>query len=782
RDLSIAALNAANELGSQVFLVAQRDIKTDVPSVDDLFMVGTVAKIKQSLKTSENNIRVLLEGVSRAKVSAYTQKDTYISARVITKSTTLESSRSLKVEALMREVHRAFDNFAKNMNTISDDLKFVVKGIKSPGLLADFIASNVLIRYTDKQQILEKFEPLARLELLALILENEANILNYEMQIHKKVRSKIDSNQREYYLREQLKVIQNELGYGNDGMSETDEYYEKIDAANLPDEVREKLVKEVNRLAKIPFGSAEGSVIRNYLDVCLELPWNKVTKDRNDLEYAAKILNADHEGLDKLKERVLEFLAVKQVSPNLKNQILCLVGPPGVGKTSVAISIATALNRKYVRVSLGGIRDEADIRGHRKTYIGSMPGRIIEAINKAKSRNPLILLDEVDKLSRDVHGDPASALLEVLDSEQNKNFRDHYIELPIDLSDCIFIATANTLETIPRPLIDRMEIIEMKSYSRMEKLQIAKKHLFPKQLKRHGLTKRSLRIDDDVIFEIIDSYTKEAGVRNLEREIAALCRKTARTLVEAGKKSMTIRAKDVDKYLGPKKVIPDGLYESDEVGVTNGLAYTEYGGDLLKIEAAILPGTGKIELTGSLGDIMKESAKIAVSYLRSAADSLCIPSDFYKNNDIHIHVPEGAVPKDGPSAGITILTSLASALTGRPVRRDIAMTGELTLRGRVLPIGGLREKTMAAAMANVKTVILPADNKKDLCEIDPQVKEKLKFKFCTHASQVLEAVLLPNTAFSCKKQDSKPLPSSIMQIPDDNLTESIDFPFGATTT
>lgn len=773
RDMSIAALDAANEAGSYVFLVAQREINVESPSPDDLFTVGTVAKIKQSLKTSENNTRLLLEGTDRAKVTSYIQKDKYLSASVIAKSITLESNKGVKIEALIREVQSAFENFAQHITSISDDIKFVIKGIKVPGILADFIASNVLVRYIDKQQILEKFEPLARLELLALILESEAKILGYEMQIHKKVRAKIDRNQREYYLREQLKVIQNELGGGEDGISEADEYYDKIDAAKLPDEVREKLLKEVARLAKTPFGSAEGSVIRNYLDVCLELPWNKLSKDRTDIAAAAKILDADHDGLEKLKERIIEFLAVKQLTPNLKNQILCLVGPPGVGKTSVAISIAHALNRKYVRVSLGGVRDEADIRGHRKTYIGSMPGRIIEAIGRAKTRNPLILLDEIDKLTRDAHGDPSSALLEVLDSEQNKNFRDHFVELPIDLSECMFIATANTLETVPQPLIDRMEIIEMKSYSRREKLHIAKNHLIVKQLKRHGLNKRSLKITDEAIFCIIDSYTKEAGVRNLEREIASLCRKAAKELVETGKKSVTINEVNLAKYLGPKKIIPDAIYDCDEVGVTNGLAYTEYGGDLLKIEVAVLPGSGKIELTGSLGDVMKESARIAVSYLRSVAPKLGIDPDFYKTHDIHIHVPEGAIPKDGPSAGVTIMTTLASALTGRPVRRDIAMTGELTLRGRVLAIGGLREKTMAAYTAKIKTVLIPMDNEKDLEQIDAQVRAALKFKPCSHASQVLDYALLPKSEPVCKECTcDMPVPEILAKLPDSMLSST----------
>nr|MBQ4317808.1 endopeptidase La [Clostridia bacterium] len=527
--------------------------------------------------------------------------------------------------------------------------------------------------------------------------------------------------------------------------SEIEEYYEKIDALKLAPEIEEKLYKEIKKLTKLPFGSAEGSVIKSYLDVCLEFPWKKLTKDRVDIEAASKILERDHDGLEKVKQRILEFLAVKQLNPDVKNQILCLVGPPGTGKTSIVASIAKAMKRKYVRVSLGGVRDEADIRGHRKTYIGAMPGRIIAALTQAGVRNPIILLDEIDKMTRDAHGDPSSALLEVLDAEQNKAFRDHFMELPVDLSECIFIATANTLETVPTPLIDRMEIIELKIYTRHEKLAIAKNHLIPKQMKRHGLNKRMLRITDDAIYELIDFYTREAGVRNLEREIANICRKAAKKLIEDGEGRIDIDAKDISSYLGRRKVKPDRISDEDEVGVVNGLAYTELGGDILKIEASVMPGTGKLELTGSLGDVMKESARTAISYIRAHADALHVDSEFYKTKDIHIHVPEGAVPKDGPSAGVSITTALTSELSGRPVKRDIAMTGEISLRGSVIAIGGLKEKTMAAYQAGVHTVLIPADNMEDLEDIDPTVRSELEFIPCKKLDDVLSRAIINTT-------------------------------------
>ncbi len=741
RDFSIAACEAANLGDGLAFLVTQRDIATDQPAEADLYAVGTVVKIKQFLKLPEGNCRVIAEGICRAQITEFRLPDGengYYSAEVLGKTVSVEADGGVKGEALMREVEGLFDTFAKNLPKVSSELILTVKSLRSPGLLADFIACNLLINFADKQQILEVYDPIKRLETLAVVLEKETDILKTELKIRKKVREQIEDNQHEYYLREQLKAIQNELGYGGDGDAEIDEYYEKIEKAGLPKEVEEKLIKEVKKMAKTPFNSAESGVLRNYLDTCLEIPWTKKSRDRLDIATAKKILDRDHDGLKKVKERILEYLAVKELNPELKHQILCLVGPPGVGKTSVAISIASAMKRKYVRVSLGGVRDEADIRGHRKTYIGSMPGRIIQAMVDAKVRNPLILLDEIDKLTRDAHGDPSSALLEVLDSEQNKTFRDHFIELPLDLSDCFFIATANTLDTIPRPLIDRMEIIELQTYTPHEKLMIAVNHLIPKQLKRYGMNKRMLKIEDSAINEIIEYYTREAGVRNLEREISALCRKAAKKIVEGQCKHCVITAENLHEYLGHRKLKPDTVEKEDEVGVVNGLAYTEVGGDLLKIEVATMPGSGKIELTGSLGEVMKESARIAVSYIRSKSAALNIDPDFYKNKDIHIHVPEGAVPKDGPSAGVTLVTALTSELTGKPVRQDVAMTGEVTLRGKVLAIGGLKEKTMAAYTAGVKTVLIPEDNKNDLEDIDPLVREKLEFIPCSDVAEVLQ--------------------------------------------
>ena len=576
--------------------------------------------------------------------------------------------------------------------------------------------------------------------MLLSMMATMEELLQCEIGIHKRVRENLQRNQKEYYLREQLRIIHDELGEG--AAAETERYENAIRTTPLSDEAREKLTRENERLSHTPFGSQEAGIITTYMDTVLGLPWGKFSKERLNVAAAEKILNEDHYGLEKVKERILEYLAVKQLHPELKNQVLCLVGAPGVGKTSIAASVARAMKREYVRVSLGGIRDESDIRGHRRTYLGSMPGRIMNAMTQAGTSNPLILLDEIDKMTQSQQGDPAAALLEVLDGEQNRAFRDHYIELPYDLSDCLFIATANTLETVPRPLIDRMEIIEIKSYTKSEKLNIAKNHLLPKQLRRHGLNKTKFRIQDDAILELIDYYTREAGVRNLERTLASLIRKAARKMVDEGCKSVSVKAADVKGYLGARKLLPDHIEESDLIGTVNGLAYTELGGDMLRIEAAVLDGTGKLELTGSLGDVMKESARAAITYTRSVAAEYGIETDFYQKKDIHIHVPEGAVPKDGPSAGVTMLTALVSALTGRSVRRDIAMTGEITLRGRVLPIGGLREKTMAAYNAGVSTVIIPADNVRDLDDIDAAARQALNFIPVTHAAEVLKNALL----------------------------------------
>lgn len=739
---SVEAAEAANRGNSFVLLVSLGGA-SDSHSFNtaNLAPVGTVAKIKQLLKTPDGTVRLITEGYARAMIQDYHRIGAYISADVICKTVTLPDTDDVITEAYLQKTQEILTRFTAHLPNFSQDMLTAVRAIRNPGQLADFIAAQILIKQEDKQAVLEVFEPLKRIELLIAILQKEYDLLLCEEEIQRRVRSNISKNQRDYYLREQLHVIQEELGDG--AQSEVDEYHARIAEADLPEEVRKKLFKENDRLAQTPFGSAEASVINNYLDICLGLPWNKSSKDRVNVALAAKILDEDHDGLEKVKTRILEFLAVKQLTPELKSQIICLVGPPGVGKTSIAKSIARALHRKYVRVSLGGVRDEADIRGHRKTYIGSMPGRIITAISDAGVNNPLILFDEIDKMSHGVNGDPTSAMLEVLDSEQNKTFRDHFIELPFDLSECMFLATANSLENVPKPLIDRMEVIELTSYTKREKMGIAKNHLIPKQLKRHGLTKRSFKITDAAIEEIIDYYTREAGVRNLERTIADLCRKSAKKMLEDGVKSVRIDTTEIKPLLGSRKRLPEQIAEENEIGTVNGLAYTEAGGDMLKVEAAVLEGTGKIELTGSLGEVMQESARIAVSYVRSIAREYGIPTDFYKTKDIHIHFPEGAVPKDGPSAGVTVVTALVSALTGRPVRRDIAMTGEVTLRGNVLAIGGLKEKTMAAYSAGVMEVCIPEQNLRDLEEIDVMARDHLKFIPCKRAEDVLRVALLP---------------------------------------
>ncbi len=716
----------------------------------ELFPIGTVIKVKQLINSGEGSVRCIAEGVSRATVADYRRTGKYYTANAICKTITLPDGPSVKNQAYLRRLNDVAASMAKLLPPPAENIIPSFKTIKNPAMLADVIASGLFIKHEDKLEILAIFEPYKRIDTVLEIAEEEMTVLRLENDIHRKTREKINRSQREYYLREEMRAIQDELGDG--GVSEVDEYRQRIDALSLPEDVRKKLLKETDRLAKSPFGSAEATVIGNYLDICLELPWTETTKDRADVAAAKKILDADHEGLEDVKDRLLEYLAVKQLNPELKGQIICLYGPPGVGKTSIAASLARAMKRKYVRVSLGGVRDEADIRGHRKTYVGAMPGRIINAVSQAKVRNPLILLDEIDKMASDGRGDPASAMLEVLDPEQNKFFRDHFVELPFDLSDCIFIATANTLDRVPRPLLDRMEIIELQTYTKSEKTAIAKNHLIGKQLKRHGLNKRMLKITDEALSEIIDGYTRESGVRNLEREIAAVCRKAAKRMVEDGIKSMTVKAGDVVSLLGARKMIPELIGEYDEVGVVNGMAYTQSGGDLLKVECAIMDGTGKLELTGSLGDVMKESAHTAITYARQIADKYNIPSDFYIKKDIHIHFPEGAVPKDGPSAGITTLTALVSALSGIPVRRDIAMTGEITIRGNVLAIGGLREKTMAAYSAGVRTIIIPADNIKDLDKIDPVVRENVTFVPCRRACEVLSNALVNGV---CKDEGSR---------------------------
>ena len=741
RDISIKALETAMSAGSPVFLVGQKDISVEEPGLDDLYQVGTVASVRQILRMPGDNVRVMVEGQGRGRLLQLLRTEPHLEAQVQEIPDQEESGRrTARTEALMRSTYELFQQYAELAPKMSPDLMVHVLASQEPGHIADYIAQNIPMRNSDKQAILEELRPVRRLRKLHKLLEREVEILALDNEIQTKAREQMAGNQRDYYLREQLKAIQNELGEG-EGADEIEEYRQKIAQADLPDEVREKLNKELGRLAKQTYGSSEGTVLRNYLDVCLELPWGVTTKEKVSVAAVRRALDADHYGLEKVKERILEFVAVKQLAPELKGQIICLVGPPGVGKTSIAMSVARAMNRKLARISLGGVSDEAEIRGHRKTYVGAMPGRIISAISQAGSRNPLILLDEIDKLGHDHRGDPASALLEVLDGEQNATFRDNFLELPFDLSEVMFITTANTTDTIPRPLLDRMEVIELGSYTDEEKLQIAKRHLIPKELKRHGLARQQLRLTDGAIRTILSAYTRESGVRVLERRIAAICRKAAMKLVEGKAQAVRVTERDLEEYLGAPRYYPERQALEERVGVVNGLAWTSVGGELLEVEVNVVPGTGRLELTGNLGDVMKESAHAALSYLRSQADRLGLPADFYKEKDIHIHFPEGAVPKDGPSAGIAITTALTSALTGCPVRRGIAMTGEVTLRGRVLPIGGLREKTMAAFRNGIKTVILPADNAKDLEEIDQTVRRALQFVLVERADQVLSAAL-----------------------------------------
>ncbi len=751
REISIQAFAAAHESDGKVILLTQKDPEAEAPTAKDFYHVGTVCQIKR-VNRAERGVAVVFEGLCRAKVSDIHTDAAYLRATAICKTIHVEEEVSGDSEDKRNDI-LAIIEANKNIHPIlNEELITAAKAIKTPGLFCDFVASSALLNFKSKQRILEVFHPLTRLDRLLLVLDEEMQFLQMEYNIHCQVKQRIDDHQREYFLREQAKVIQQELGEEDEEIAE---YQARINKATLPDDVRKKLQKELSRLAKTPFGAAESTVLRNYIDTCLDIPWCKATKQIPDVKSAQKVLDRDHAGLEKVKKRILEYVAVKQLSPNVKNQILCLVGPPGVGKTSIALSIAEAMKRKYARISLGGIRDESDIRGHRKTYVGAMPGRIAEAIESAGVMNPVIVLDEIDKLSASLQGDPASALLEVLDPEQNKYFRDHFLELPMDLSDCVFIATANDYDGIPLPLIDRMEIIKLSSYSRTEKFNIAKKHLVPKQLDRHGLSRKSVKIGDDALIELIDFYTREAGVRNLEREIASLCRKAAVRIAEEKAKTVKVSASTVNEMLGKRKFLREDLEKTNPVGVVNGLAYTQSGGDLLKVEACVMDGTGKITLTGQLGDVMKESAALAVSYIRTIAHKLRIDPDFHKNKDIHIHFPEGAVPKDGPSAGVAMTCALASALTGAPTRRDVAMTGEITLHGHVLAIGGLKEKTMAAYASGIKTVLIPADNAKDLDEIDPEVREGLRFVTCQEIGDAFREVLVE--LFPCEqKEDIKP--------------------------
>ena len=741
RDKSIRALERAMTGDQRIFLVTQLDVTVDDPDFDALYAVGTVVHIRQLLKSSGDSLRILVHGEYRAYIKESVQTEPYLVAEIEELPDKTYTIQEDKMEALCRVSADLFDEFLELSQRPHQEVMLKIMSSKDPGHIANIMAHAATFGFEDKMTVLRQLHPIRRLELVNRLFAKELHILRLEGEIHDLTQQNIDKGQRDYYLREQMKAIRTELGE-NDDETELAEFREKIRKLNLPPDIDAKLRKEVHRLSKQGFSSPEASVIRTYLDAALALPWNTTTKERVDVAQARKILDQDHFGLEKVKERILEILAVKQLAPDMPGQIICLVGPPGVGKTSIAMSVARALNRKLARLSLGGIHDEAEIRGHRKTYIGAMPGRIISAITQCGSNNPLLLLDEIDKLGRDYKGDPSAALLEVLDAEQNRTFRDNFLEFPYDLSGCMFITTANSLDTIPRPLLDRMEVIELSSYTDEEKLAIVKNHLLAKQLKKHGLKKAQLRISDDAIRDMIQCYTRESGVRNLERQVAALCRKVAMKFVEDPELTrVTVKSKQLAEFLGPEKVLPAKLPPVDQIGVVTGLAWTSVGGETLEVECNVVDGSGKLELTGNLGDVMKESVHAAMSYIRSRAKNFGIDADFYKTKDIHVHFPEGAVPKDGPSAGIAICTAMVSALSGATVCREIAMTGEISIRGRVLAIGGLKEKTMAALRSGIKTVIIPKENEKDLQEIDQTVRKALNFIVVEHVDSVIRETL-----------------------------------------
>ncbi|NLT14178.1 MAG: endopeptidase La [Clostridiales bacterium] len=758
RPMSVAALNVAAEGERRIFLLAQKDISKESPGEGDLYKVGTICVIKQLLRIPGGGIKVLVEGIQRASLKKILSDRKFFFVEVEPIIEEPADKMTPRIEALIRKSVGLFDTYSSMTGNVTKEAVVAIYASAEPGYIADYITQSMYMKPEKKQLILETCSPTKRLELICDMLLREIEIIEIEQQIDERLRGRLERQQRDHVLREQLRVIQSELGESPDGASEFDEYRKKIYALRLEAETEKKLLREIARLEKQQYGSSEAAVIRNYLDICVELPWKTVSKERLDIAAARRILDEDHFGLTKVKDRIIDFLAVKQLTHKTNGTILCLVGPPGVGKTSVAISIAKALNRKLARLALGGIHDEAEIRGHRKTYVGAMPGRIIASISQAGTRNPLLLLDEIDKLGSDYRGDPSSALLEALDPEQNATFRDHYLEIPFDLSDVMFITTANTTATIPRPLLDRMEVIELSSYTDMEKLEIAKAHLIPKQRKKHGLNQRQFKISDDAVLEMISSYTRESGVRLLEREIAAACRKTASKIVAGETKTVSIKTGMLEEFLGVRKYKPESIAGKDEIGLVKGLAWTSMGGETLDVEVSVLEGTGKLELTGNLGEVMKESAHAAVSYIRSRARKLGIDPDFYKNRDIHIHFPEGAVPKDGPSAGITIAIAVISALTGAPVRRDLAMTGEITLRGRILAIGGLKEKTMAALRSGVKTAIIPAENEPDLEEIDQTVRRALNFVTADHIDNILDIALDFSSVKVIQKNEEPHLP------------------------
>lgn len=763
RRKSTLALEEATKRDQILFLAPQKNILDEEPSLNDLYPIGTVVKIKQILKSQGENIRVLVTGLYRARITELKQTEPFY-AGTIEKAEEVEAPDTLRARAMRREANMLYGTYLELVERPAQSIQLRMLSSEDSGFIADCIAQNSGIDYPDKAKLLCQLNPVRRLEMAIRFLRQEEQMLRLESEIQEKTRACIDQDQRDYYLREQIKVLREELG-DTDEKSEFAVYEKNILALHLEKSAEEKLLKDLERLEKQPFGSSEAAVLRNYLDTVLELPWNIRTKERVDVEAARKILEHDHYGLEKVKTRILETLAVRKMAPEMPPQILCLVGPPGVGKTSIAYSIAKSLNRKLARISLGGIHDEADIRGHRKTYIGAMPGRILTAVSQAGSSNPVLLLDEVDKMGTDYRGDPSAALLEVLDAEQNKTYRDHFLEIPFDLSDVMFITTANTLDTIPRPLLDRMEIIELGSYTDEEKLMIAKNHLLPKQLSKHGLKKSQLRVTDDAIREIIQCYTRESGVRSLERSLAEICRKADSKLLLSPEtpKRLTVTGANVDTYLGIRKYLPDRLPGSDQIGLVTGLAWTAVGGDTLEVEVNVMDGSGKLELTGNLGDVMKESAHAALSFIRANAVRLGVDPDFYKTKDIHVHFPEGAIPKDGPSAGVTVCTAMVSALTGTTVRRDVAMTGEISIRGRVLPIGGLKEKTMAALRHGIRTVVIPKDNERDLEEIDQTVRKSLNFITAQTADTVLDAALNPKPEM---------IPTILSGIPEDVKAKS----------
>lgn len=754
REKSINAIKAAYKSDKRVFLTAQKDVFIEEPEMKDLYRYGVIAEVRQILTTQEGILRILVEGVQKAKLETLNIGTNYISADVLpVQYSTRSKIDQVEIEAVMRAIKKQFDQYSQLFPRMPKELIVAVMCQDDPYKLFNSIIFNIGIDFYDKQKLLEENNILKRLNLLYSFLIKETEVLTLEHEIQELTKENMDKGQREYYLREQMRAIASQLGE-EDEQEEAFEYMKKIQELNLSEVDTDKLYKEAERLSKLPPASQESFVIRSYLDVVLDLPWNNSSKSKANIEKSRNVLNKDHYGMQKVKERVLESISVHALMPDVTGQILCLVGPPGVGKTSIGRSIAKALGRKYERISLGGVRDESDIRGHRKTYVGAMPGRIIDALTRAGTNNPLILLDEIDKMSSDFKGDPSAAMLEVLDSEQNKTFRDHYVEVPFDLSQVLFVATANTLDTIPAPLLDRMEIIELGSYTREEKFHIAKEHLISKQVKKHGLKNSQMKIQDSAIYDLIDCYTKESGVRELERYIASLCRKAAKAIVSEEQKKVIFTSKNIESYLGPRKFLQDEQTTENTIGLVNGLAWTSVGGVLMPLEVIHLSGKGAVEITGSLGDVMKESAKIAVSYVRSIAKRYNINPDFYEKRDIHIHAPEGAIPKDGPSAGVTMVTAIVSALSGIPVRSDVAMTGEITLHGKVLPIGGLREKSMAAYRNGIKTVIIPEKNIPDLHEVDDIVKDNIEFISARTLDTVLKNALVYQPEYNENKYDN----------------------------